>query len=60
MGRLECGDGRSVASEMRCQSLRDRCGDTRAGWGGGREADSQSAHGGPSRMVPARQPRVTG
>ena len=31
-----------------------------AGWGGGRDADSQSAHGGPSRMVPARQPRVTG
>jgi hypothetical protein len=37
MGRLDCGDDRRVALEMRRQDLRDRRGDTRAGWGGGRD-----------------------
>ncbi len=34
--------------------LRDRRGDTRDGWRGGRAAGSQAPHGGPSRAVPAR------
>ena len=36
------------------RSLRDRRGDTRDGWRGGRAAGSQAPHGGPSRAVPAR------
>jgi hypothetical protein len=51
---LECGDDRAAASEMRCRRLRDRRGDTRAGWCGGREAGSHPARGGPSRGVPMR------
>jgi hypothetical protein len=35
---LKCGDGWSGALEMRRETLRDRRGDTRAGWGGGRRS----------------------
>ena len=48
---LKCGDGRRAAAEMRCQNLRDRSGDTRAGRGGGRAVGSQ---------VRARRPKPQG
>ena len=48
---LKCGDGWRAAAEMRCQNLRDRSGDTRADWGGGRAAGSQ---------VRARRPKPQG
>jgi hypothetical protein len=36
-GRLDAGTIEGLAAEMRCRALRDRRGDTRAGWGGGHD-----------------------
>jgi hypothetical protein len=57
---LKCGDGGGGQRRCAADRLGTSAGTPEVGWCGGRDADSQSARGGPSRGVPMRHAAHSG